>query len=65
MDSVLQPSHIRGQMFYKVKLSLSPAEEEGRGGKGGGGGGGGELENFGSVVIKSTWTFINALLCIL
>lgn len=24
MDSVLQPSHIRGQMFYKVKLSLSP-----------------------------------------
>lgn len=35
MDSVLQPSHIRGQMFYKVKLSLSPAEEEGGGGEGG------------------------------
>lgn len=47
MDSVLQPSHIRGQMFYKVRLSLSPAGEEG-------GGGEGELENFGSVVIKST-----------
>ena len=39
MDSVLQPSHIRGQMFYKVKLSLSPAGEEGGGGRGEGGGG--------------------------
>ena len=49
MDSVLQPSHIRDQMFYKVKLSLSPAGEEGGGGRGEG-----ELEDFGSVVIKST-----------